>query len=182
MVGLRSSFDQAAAIIEQQKQLLTSIALLFDQELPQLREIGKDPLVFMETIVPTLPDKSIDLNKWAFFALLMNWDSALTFDTTEKYQAFLNSIIRVNSVPKSPAPGKVVYSEASSSKVPASAPGSVSSATSLFNDIPPSTAAPVPGPSSAGVDVEMEDQLGEDGAGQTSETVEASTLAETTVP
>lgn len=181
MVGLHSSFDQAAAI-EQQKQLLSSIALSFDQELQQLREIGKDPLVFMETIVPTLPDKSIDLNEWAFFASLMNWDSALTFDTPEKYQAFLSSIIRVDSVPKAPVPGKVVYSEASSSKVPASAPGSVASAASLFNDLPPSTAAPVPGSSSTGVDAEMEDQLGEDGAGRTSESVEASVLADSTVP
>ncbi|KAF9067349.1 hypothetical protein BDP27DRAFT_1422903 [Rhodocollybia butyracea] len=78
IMGLCSVLDQAAAIVKQQKKLLTLIATSFDQELQQLQEIGKDPLVFLEIVVPTLPDKSIGLNKWAFFVSLMNWDSALT--------------------------------------------------------------------------------------------------------
>ncbi|KAF9067180.1 hypothetical protein BDP27DRAFT_1423056 [Rhodocollybia butyracea] len=182
MVGLCSTFDQAAAIVEQQKKLLTLIVTSLDQEIQQFCEIGKAPLVFMETVVPTLPDKFIGLNEWAFFASLMNWDSALSFNTKEKYQHFLNSIICINSVPKSPVCAKPTRSKTSSSKVPAPAPSNNSSVASLFNNVPLSTTMPVPIPSSTGVDKEMVDQLEVEGEGQALETVEATKVADTTVP
>ncbi|KAF9064381.1 hypothetical protein BDP27DRAFT_1367208 [Rhodocollybia butyracea] len=106
----------------------------------------------------------------------------LTFDTEEKYQHFLDNIIRVDSVPKTPVCAKPTGSTTLSSKVPAPAPGNTSSAASLFDNVPPPTTAPAPVLSPTVVDEEMVDQLEVKGEGQASETVEATKVADTTIP
>ncbi|KAF9066416.1 hypothetical protein BDP27DRAFT_1365604 [Rhodocollybia butyracea] len=124
MSGLHTAYDKTAALIEEQKKILALLAESFNHKLDILREIGRDPITFLENIVPSMPDKLLGLPEWTYLASLMKWDSFLAFDTQEKYEAFLNTLVHIavadkDSPEAGPSRSKSAQPRAASSPAPA---------------------------------------------------------------
>jgi hypothetical protein len=123
MARTRESVKHAIALQATLEQLEDSLSVTMGHELKELREICKDPLVFLETMAPSIPEKRVSFETWTFLCSLMNWDSPQNFQNSDEYHAFLDSIVHAGSddkpsrvptpvpVSASPSAGTVVTSE-----------------------------------------------------------------------
>jgi hypothetical protein len=136
VLRVREAYDAA---IETRNQLNNTVEKLFtslQSEVQELRHIGKDPLVFVESYVPTFPENRLDLTHWSFLCSFMGWDSDFCFKTNERYERFLSKNIRVAVVP---APD-----------------GSVSEDTL---EVPPATPPPLDSPTRSTTSLPVEDSV-----------------------
>jgi hypothetical protein len=125
------SVKQAIALQETLERLGDSLLITMGHELKELREICKDPLVFLQTMAPTIPEKRVSLETWTFLCSLMNWESPQNFQRSEEYNAFLDSIVYAGSDNKASRASTPVPAQASPSadSIPTAVP-TVSSAPS----------------------------------------------------
>lgn len=129
MSGLRVSFDQTIVVLNEVFKTLDGLNNALALEAVELGEVCKDPLVFLQAMVPLQPNKRISLREWAYLCTVLNWDSPVAAKTEEDFHSFLDSFVYATLVekaddgtavpsPSTPSTGTVGPSEPASMGLP----------------------------------------------------------------